>query len=125
MVDLGASRGKAGRGAASITICLAKFLSEFLYESGNVVKPETARLMKRNHNPSGVTPRGLGFNVGTLAGSKGCSAQTFGHTGSTGTIAWADQATETICVVLTSLPARAISPHPRDVAAERISSAQR
>ena len=38
----------------------------------------------------------------------------------TGTIAWADPATQTVCVVLTSLPARAVSPHPRDLAAKAI-----
>ncbi len=59
-------------------------------------------------------------NVGHAAGSKGCSDKTFGHTGSTGTIAWADPASETICVILTSLPARAVNIHPRDVAAEQI-----
>lgn len=84
---------------------LARFLAEFLGARGQVVRPETARLMVRNHNPKGVTPRGLGFDVGTRAGSPGCSAQTFGHTGSTGTLCWADPASETICVVLTSLPA--------------------
>ena len=41
----------------------------------------------------------------------------------TGTIAWADPATETICVVLTSLPAQAVTPHPRDLAANAIADA--
>ena len=80
-----------------------KFLTEFLLEKGAAVKPETARLMASNHNKAGLTPRGLGLNVGAAAGSKGCSEKTFGHTGSTGTIAWADPASQTICVVLTSL----------------------
>jgi CubicO group peptidase (beta-lactamase class C family) len=79
--------------------------------------------MTRNHNPAGQTPRGLGFSVGSGAGSKGCSEKTFGHTGSTGTIAWADPASHTICVVLTSLPARAVTPHPRDTAAASVAAA--
>jgi CubicO group peptidase (beta-lactamase class C family) len=102
---------------------VATFLGEFLSESGKAVKPQTARLMTRNHNPGGITPRGLGLNVGAAAGSPGCSDKTFGHTGSTGTIAWADSATQTICVVLTSLPARAVDPHPRDLAAKAIAAA--
>ena len=102
---------------------IGKFLAEFLNEAGACLKPETARLMVRNHNPPGVTPRGLGWNVGLTAGSKGCSEKTFGHTGSTGTIAWADPATRTLCVVLTSLPARAAQPHPRDLAADAIAAA--
>jgi len=102
---------------------VARFLAEFLQQNGAAVKPETARLMTRNHNPDGLTPRGLGLNVGKLAGSPGCSERTFGHTGSTGTISWADPATETICVILTSLPARAVQPHPRDAASARVAAA--
>jgi CubicO group peptidase (beta-lactamase class C family) len=102
---------------------IARFLGEFLGARGKAVKPETARLMTRNHNPKGLTPRGLGFGVGKGAGSPGCSEQTFGHTGSTGTLCWADPASETICVVLTSLPARAAKRHPRELAAERVAAA--
>ncbi len=104
---------------------LAKFLGEFMGARGKVVKPETARLMIKNHNPEGFTPRGLGFAVGKGAGSPESSERTFGHTGSTGTLCWADPASETICVVLTSLPARAAKPHPRDVAAERVAASAR
>jgi CubicO group peptidase (beta-lactamase class C family) len=101
---------------------LAKFLADFLNEAGACLKPETARLMVRNHNPPRLPSRGLGWNVGSSAGSKGCSEKTFGHTGSTGTIAWADPATRTLGVVLTSLPAQAMQPHPRDLAADAIAA---
>ena len=101
---------------------IGKFLAEFLYAQGRAVKPDTARQMITNQNSPGITPRGLGFNIGAAAGSRGCSEQTFGHTGSTGTVCWADAATETICVVLTSLPGRAVQPHPRDVAAEKVAN---
>ncbi len=104
---------------------LGRFLGEFLGARGKVVKPPTARLMIRNHNPKGFTPRGLGFAVGKEAGSPGCSERTFGHTGSTGTLCWADPASETICVVLTSLPRRAAKRHPRDLTAERVAAAAR
>ncbi|HEX3152185.1 MAG TPA: serine hydrolase domain-containing protein [Gemmataceae bacterium] len=102
---------------------IAAFLAEFLGAGGKVVKPETARLMIKNHNPEGFTPRGLGFNVGKASGSAGCSERTFGHTGSTGTLCWADPASEAICVVLTSLPRRVEGRHPRDVAGERVAAA--
>jgi len=102
---------------------LGRWLAEFLFEKGSAVKPETARLMVRNNNAAGITPRGLGFNVGASAGSPGCSEKTFGHTGSTGTLAWADPASETICVVLTSLPGRAVQPHPRELAAAKAAAA--
>jgi CubicO group peptidase (beta-lactamase class C family) len=104
---------------------VARFLGEFLGARGQVVRPETARLMVRNHNPAGLTPRGLGFGVGEQSGSPGCSGRTFGHTGSTGTLCWADPASDTICVVLTSLPGRAVRPHPRELAAERVAAAAR
>jgi len=104
---------------------LAVFLADFLNETGVALKPETARLMVTNYNPSGLTPRGLGLAIGPSAGSTGCSDKTFGHTGSTGTIACADPATQTICVVLTSLPAQAVHPHPRDLAANAVAAAAR
>jgi CubicO group peptidase (beta-lactamase class C family) len=116
---LGAPWGGAHASASDI----ARYLGELLMRSGKVVKPETATLMTTNQNPSGLTPRGLGLNVGKGAGSPGCSEQTFGHTGSTGTLCWADRATETICVVLTSLPGVAINPHPREKAAAEIAAA--
>jgi CubicO group peptidase (beta-lactamase class C family) len=104
---------------------VAKFLGEFMGARGKVVKPETARLMVKNHNPAGFTPRGLGFGVGKASGSPGCSELTFGHTGSTGTLCWADPASDTTCVVFTSLPGRAVQPHPRELAAERVAAAAR
>jgi CubicO group peptidase (beta-lactamase class C family) len=100
---------------------IGKWLAEFMNPTGKVVKTETAQLMIKNHNAAGLKARGLGFDVGKEAGSRGCSDQTFGHSGSTGTICWADPATKTICVVLTSLPARAVSPHPRVLAGEKVS----
>ena len=118
---LGAPWGGAHASAPDV----GRFLAEFLSRRGAAVKPETATLMIANHNAAGVTPRGLGLNIGQGAGSPGCSEKTFGHSGSTGTLAWADPTTETICVVLTSLPSGAVSPHPRDVAAARVAAATR
>jgi CubicO group peptidase (beta-lactamase class C family) len=102
---------------------IAKFLDEYMGARGKVLKPETERLVIKNHNPEGLTPRGLGFGVGKKSGSPGCSEQAFGHTGSTGTLCWADPASKTICVVLTSLPGRAAKRHPRELAAERVAAA--
>lgn len=98
---------------------LARFLGEFLHPSGRALNKETARLMIANQNPPSIRPRGLGFDIGR----PGCSEKTFGHTGSTGTLCWADPATDTICVVLTTLPARAANPHPRNTASARVAEA--
>src|SRR5262249_178192 len=54
---LGAPWGGTHASAADV----ARFLGEFHGVRGKAVKPETARLMIKNHNPAGVTPRGLGF----------------------------------------------------------------
>jgi CubicO group peptidase (beta-lactamase class C family) len=102
---------------------VARFLGEFLHQEGKALRPETARLMIRNQNPDGLPPRGLGFAVGTGAGSPRCSEATFGHTGSTGTLAWADPRTETICVVLTTLPGRSGHEHPRSQVSDRVAEA--
>jgi CubicO group peptidase (beta-lactamase class C family) len=88
-----------------------------------MLKPETARLMVSNQNPDGIKARGLGFNVGAEAGSPGCSERTFGHEGSTGTLCWADPATGTICVVLTTLPLRAADPHPCSLTSDLVAEA--
>ena len=47
---------------------------------------------------------GIGFMVGPVGLGKGCSERVFGHSGSTGTLAWADPATDTTFVLLTALP---------------------
>jgi CubicO group peptidase (beta-lactamase class C family) len=102
---------------------LGRFFAEFLHREGKAVRPDTARLMTRNLNADGLTPWGLGFAVGAGAGSPGCSEATFGHSGSTGTLAWADPRTETVCVVLTTLPAPARHPHPRALVSDRVAQA--
>jgi CubicO group peptidase (beta-lactamase class C family) len=99
---------------------VARFLAEFLHPSGKALKPETARLMVQNHNPEDVTPHGLGFATGQRSGSPGCSEKTFGHSGATGTLAWADPESDTICVVLTTLPLRAANPHPARLASDHV-----
>ncbi len=94
---------------------LLKFLDAFVEYPNGFLKPETAKLMIRNHNQGLLVPRGLGFGLGPIGFGSGCSEQTFGHTGSTGTIAWLDPANKRTCIVLTSLPAKAVTPHPRDL----------
>jgi CubicO group peptidase (beta-lactamase class C family) len=117
--NLGAPWGGAHASAPDV----AKFLTEFLHTQGKILKPETARLMITNQNRDGLTPRGLGFDIATKAGGRRSSPKTFGHSGSTGTLCWADPATDTICVVLTTLPLRAASPHPARVASDRVAEA--
>ncbi len=110
-------------GAHSTGPDIARFLDSYLHPTGKVLKVETARDAIRNHNQGLDTPRGIGFTVGPKASSDANSEKVFGHTGSTGTLCWADPATETICVILTTLPAGAVKPHPRDLASDLVAQA--
>lgn len=100
--NLAAPWGGAHASAADV----ATFLHSFVAPDGKVLRPETAALMIRNHTPELAASRGLGFMVGPVGFATRCSARTFGHSGSTGTLAWEDPASGLGFVLLTSLPAR-------------------
>ncbi|MFN0077086.1 MAG: serine hydrolase domain-containing protein [Prosthecobacter sp.] len=85
---------------------VARFLGSFLHPEGKVLREETARLMIQNHTEGLEARRGIGFALGPKFFGKSCSMKSFGHNGSTGTLAWADPESDTTCVILTSLPAR-------------------
>lgn len=110
--NLGAPWGGVHASAGDIL----KFLDAFNSSDPKFLSADTARLMIRNHNAGLLVSRGLGFAVGPTTICHGCSPRTFGHTGSTGTLAWCDPAREMACVVLTALPARAVPTHPRELA---------
>lgn len=114
--QLGAPWGTAHGSAADV----ARFLEEFLHPTGKMLKSETISKMISNQNPPGLRPRGLGFDLGQIGNTPHLSDRTFGHTGSTGTICWADPETDSTCVVLTTLPYGAVSPHPRDFVAKAV-----
>ena len=117
--QLGSPWGGAHGSAADV----ARFLDAFLHPQGKLLKPETARLMITNHNPPGVRPRGLGFVLGNSLGGPQNSDQTFGHGGATGTLCWADPRSDSIFVVLTTLPMEAADPHPRTVTSRLVAEA--
>lgn len=91
-------------GAHSTAADIAAFLRCFLHPDGKVLREANARLMITDHTPKLEAHRGIGFMVGAVGLGKGGSARAFGHSGSTGTLAWADPATDTSFVLLTSLP---------------------
>lgn len=93
-------------GAHGTAADVARFLESFMHPSDKVLRAETVRLMLQNHTPGLAARRGIGFALGPEGFGKHCSQQSFGHSGSTGTLAWADPATDTTCVILTSLPSR-------------------
>ena len=97
---------------------VGRFLDDMMSNADTILRVETKRLMTRNHNPVPLASRGLAFDVDMRVYAPACSAESFGHTGSTGTIAWADPVLDRVCVVLTTLPARATETdeHPRQKA---------
>lgn len=105
---LGSPWGGVQASAADV----GRFLEAFLHPDGTFLRPETVQIVVQNHNPDGITPRGLGFEVSRSGG--------FGHSGSTGTLAWANPASEEVAVVLTTLPANGITPHPRQLTMEAL-----
>lgn len=113
---LGAPWGAAHGSAEDV----ARFLRELLHPTVGILKADTIKLMVSNQNPPNIRPRGLGFDLGRIGGTPHLSDETFGHTGSTGTMCWADPSTDSICVILTTLPYRAVSPHPRDLVAKMV-----
>jgi CubicO group peptidase (beta-lactamase class C family) len=114
--DLGAPWGGAHASASDV----GKFLEAFLKPKGVPFPADIAQLMIKNHNAKGLESRGLGFDIGMELNCPGCSGATFGHTGSTGTIAWADPSKNRVCVILTSLPAGASKEHPRQFASHLV-----
>ena len=89
---LGAPWGGVHSTAADIT----KLLRYFLYPRGKPLSPATAGQMLTNQNPGLNQPYGIGWAL---------QPKSFGHGGSTGTQCWADPATGTSFVLLTTLPA--------------------
>ena len=108
---LGAPWGGAHCSAEDV----ATFLHSFMHPEGKALRENTARLMIRNHTEGLGARRGIGFALGPDGFGKGCSQRSFGHSGSTGMLAWADPESDTICVILTSLPSSVSAPlvlHP-------------
>ena len=103
--DLGAPWG----GVHSTVGDLGRLLDEFLHPSGRVLKPTTAATMIVNQ--TGLNePWGLGWAIRPGTFGRQCSEQTFGHFGTTGTLAWCDPRARLSCVLLTSKQAA----HSRD-----------
>ena len=92
-------------GAHSTGPDLENFLHSFIEPRIGPLKTTTAESMITNQNQGMSTPWGLGFMVQTDAFGARCPSGAFGHTGSTGTLCWADRETNTSCILLTTLPA--------------------
>ena len=98
--NLGAPWGGAHASAADV----ARFLDCFVHQDDRVLPAAVKRQMIVNQ--SGLAePWGIGWAVGKGKFGKACGGAAFGHSGSTGTLCWADPGTDTVCVILSTKPA--------------------
>jgi beta-lactamase class C len=91
-------------GALSTATDVTRFLGLFMQPDRRVLKPETKRAMIVNQTGL-ADPWGLGWMIKPGTFGKKCSSRTFGHYGSSGTVAWADPKSNVTCVLLTTKPA--------------------
>ncbi len=96
-------------GAISTTEDIADFLEAFSPAVKSKLplpwKPATRAEMLKIHTSGLGSNWGLGFMRQANKLGKGCSPESFGHSGSTGTLAWHDPKTTRTFVLLTTLPA--------------------
>jgi CubicO group peptidase (beta-lactamase class C family) len=94
-------------GAHATARDLAAFLDAFASADGAALTASTRREMRTIQTGTLRPSWGLGWQREPGAFGRSCSADTFGHSGSTGTTIWHDPATTTTFVLLTTKPATA------------------
>lgn len=101
---LGGVAGNAGifSNATDIGVLFQMLLNKGTYGGERYLKEKTIDLFTRRNRGS----RGLGFEVKTKSGTRGCSPyasnRTYGHRGFTGTCVWVDPDKELVYVFLTN-----------------------
>lgn len=104
--DMGHPWGGMHSSASDLAILLQTMLNRGEYGGRRVFSPAAVDAMTADQNRRLEAPWGLGWALrdslvwnyfGQLV-----SPRTFGHTGATGTVAWADPRRELICVILTN-----------------------
>jgi beta-N-acetylhexosaminidase len=104
---LGGVSGHAGLfgSANDVAIIMQMLLDGGEYGGKRIIKENTVQLFTKKH---GKNRRGLGFDKPETDNKKGsptsrsCSAGTFGHTGFTGTCAWADPKSKVVYIFLSN-----------------------
>jgi CubicO group peptidase (beta-lactamase class C family) len=99
--DLGAPWG----GAHGNVMDVGRFLEAFRSPESRVWKTGTTTEMVTNQTAPLEEPWGFGWMLKPGTFGRRCSTSTYGHYGSTGTVAWRDPASNTTCVLLTTRPA--------------------
>jgi CubicO group peptidase (beta-lactamase class C family) len=95
--------GSPWGGAHATARDVARFLEYFVRPVPPVLKPATAAAMITDHTGGLTPPWGLGWSLARGFG-KHSSPRVFGHSGSTGTLAWLDPEKDLSFVLLTTKP---------------------
>lgn len=104
--DMGHPWGGMHSTAPDLAILLQTHLNGGEYGGRRILSRASVRTMTTDQNWGLSAPWGLGWalarsRVWSCCGEI-CSPATFGHTGATGTVAWADPEQQLICVILTN-----------------------
>jgi CubicO group peptidase (beta-lactamase class C family) len=106
--DMGHPWGGMHSTTMDLAVLLQTFLNGGSYAGKRVFSPATVAAMIRDQNTAIQKPWGLGWGLATSP--VWCyfgdlvSPRTFGHSGATGTVAWADPDQRLLCVILTTRP---------------------
>ena len=106
--DLGSPWGGMHTSTNDLAVLLQLFLDDGVYAGRRVFNSATVKAMTSDQNVQLGSPWGLGWALGRSpvwnAFGDLVSAETFGHAGATGTLAWADPVSRVLCVILTNRP---------------------
>ena len=104
--DMGHPWGGMHSTVTDLAVLLQTFLNGGQFNGKRLLSPATVARMTSDQNSSIKKPWGLGWGLATSPVWVYCgdlvSLQTFGHSGATGTVAWADPVTQTVTVILTT-----------------------
>lgn len=106
--DMGHPWGGMHARTSDLAILLQTFLDGGVWNGRRFLAAETVQAMTRDQNGAIGSPWGLGWGLATSPVWVYCgrrvSPRTFGHSGATGTVAWADPDTGVLAVILTTRP---------------------